>query len=350
MSFQRRIPPNAFGMAFGLIGLSGCWLTAATAALVPHWAGTGLLALTAVVWLALLVAYCAQPGGTRTIGADLVHPVLAPFVTLMAITPMRLAALGLRPYAPSAGRVVVDALVVVLVLHGCWFTGQLIYGDYPLHQIHPGYFLPTVAGGLLAATSAAEVGQRGLGLALFGYGVLCWIILGSIILGRLITGPPLPQALQPTLAIEVAPAAVATTAWLSLHDGRIDVVTQLLAGYGVLMVLAQLRLVPLFRRLPFQLGFWSFTFSWAAVAIAAQQWLQGTRPPGYVAWEWLALVSATVLIGGIGIRTVVALVRKQLFATPQHLPHPDEKDQPWTASTLPSASARALPTSPPAST
>lgn len=345
-----RIPPNAFGIGFGLTGLAGCWLTAAQGALVPATVGTALLALTAVVWVVLVVSYSLQPGRLRTLRADLVHPVLAPFVTLAAITPMRLAALGLHPYRPGAGVVVVDALIVVLVLHGCWFTGQLIYGDYPLPQIHPGYFLPTVAGGLLAATSAAEVGQRAIGLALFGYGVLCWIILGSIIMGRLITGSPLPQALQPTLAIEVAPAAVATTAWLSLHDGRIDLVAQLLAGYGVLMVLAQLRLLPLFRRLPFQLGFWSFTFSWAAVAVAAQQWLQGTRPPGYVAWEWLGLVAATVLIGGIGTRTVVALVRKQLFTAPQHLSHPDEKDEPWTASTLPSASPRPLPTSPPAST
>ena len=321
-----RLPPNAFGMGFGLIGLSGCWLTCATAALVPPAVGTGLLLLTAVVWLVLLVAYCAQPGGAHTIGADLVHPVLAPFVTLAAITPMRLAALGLHPYAPRAGVVVVDALIVVLVLHGCWFTGQLIYGDYPLHQIHPGYFLPTVAGGLLGATSAAEVGQRALGLALFGYGVLCWIILGSIILGRLITGPPLPQALHPTLAIEVAPAAVATTAWLSLHDGRIDLVAQLLAGYGVLMVLAQLRLLSLFRRLPFGLGFWSFTFSWAAVVIAAEQWLQSTRPPGFLAWEWLALVAATVLVGGIGARTVVALVRKELLTRmPRRAQAPDSR-------------------------
>lgn len=260
-----RIAPNAFGISFGLTGLAGCWLTAWQAAHVPAAVGTALLALAAVAWGFLVASYLVQPDRWSTLRADLVHPALAPFVPLAAIIPMRLAALGVQPRAPGAASILVDGLIALVVLHGSWFTGQLIYGDYPVQQVHPGYFLPTVAGGLLAATSAAQVGQRGLGLALFGYGVLCWIILGSIILGRLITGPPLPQALQPTLAIEVAPAAVATTAWLTLHDGRIDLVAQLLAGYGVLMVLAQLRLVPLLRRLPFGLGFWSFTFSWAAV-------------------------------------------------------------------------------------
>lgn len=49
-----RIPPNAFGMAFGLAGLSNAWLTAAEAGLAPRAIGNALLALTAIAWLAVL--------------------------------------------------------------------------------------------------------------------------------------------------------------------------------------------------------------------------------------------------------------------------------------------------------
>ena len=51
---------------------------------------------------------------------------------------------------------------------------------------------------------------------MFGYGMICWLILGSLIMGRLLFRPMLPAALVPTLAIEVAPAAVASPWPISL--------------------------------------------------------------------------------------------------------------------------------------
>jgi tellurite resistance protein len=309
-----RIPPNAFGAAFGLCGLAGAWSAAAGAGLVAQWVAPALLAIAALTWLVVLVGYLAgvlARGGS--LRGDLTHPVLSPFLSLALITPMILASAGIAPYAPVLGTVLTDVFAVLTLLHGAWFTGQLIYGDFALDQLHPGYFLPTVAGGLVGATSAAGVGQPVLGNVLFGYGVVCWFVLGSIILARLFFRPALPAALTPTLAIEVAPAAVAALAWFALRGGDIDAVAQFLAGYGVLMALAQLRLLPVFVRLRFSIGFWAFTFSWAAVASVVLHWLVETRPPGHVAWAWVVLVAITVLVGAIAVRSVVALVTGTLF-------------------------------------
>jgi tellurite resistance protein len=311
---MRRIPPNTFGTAFGLCGLAGTWSAAAGAGLAPGWVAPAVLAVAALTGLVVLVAYlavAARPGGP--LRADLVHPVLSPFLSLAPITPMVLAATGLAPLAPTAGAVLTDVFIALTVLHGAWFTGQLIYGDYALDQLHPGYFLPTVAGGLVAATSAAQVGQPGLGHIMFGYGTVCWFLLGSIILARLFFRPALPAALTPSLAIEVAPSAVASLAWFALQGGAIDVVAQFLAGYGALMVLTQLRLLPLYLRLRFSIGFWAFTFAWAAVATVAVHWLVETRPPGYAIWAWVVLVAITVLVGAIAVRSVVALAAGTLF-------------------------------------
>jgi hypothetical protein len=138
--------------------------------------------------------------------------------------PFSLAGLGgLWVTAADAGgapRAVGEALFLV----GSWFTGQLIYAEHTLDQLHPGYFIPTVAGGLLASVAAAQIGQTGLAWVLFGYGMIAWLVIGSIILGRLFFGPRLPEALVPTLAIQVAPGAVASLAWFSLDGGRIDTV------------------------------------------------------------------------------------------------------------------------------
>ncbi|BCB81583.1 hypothetical protein Pflav_079930 [Phytohabitans flavus] len=95
-------------------------------------------------------------------------------------------------------------LVLTLVFGG-WITGQWMYGRIDIDQIHPGYFLPTVAGGLIASAAASAVGQHTLANIMLGLGLICWFLLGSLILNRLFTRPPLPAALVPTLAIEVAP-------------------------------------------------------------------------------------------------------------------------------------------------
>jgi tellurite resistance protein len=63
-----------------------------------------------------------------------------------------------------------------------------------------------------ASASAALAGRRELAELLFGLGLVSWIVLGSIIFGRLVLGPPLPAAPTPTTAIEVAPAGAATFA------------------------------------------------------------------------------------------------------------------------------------------
>jgi tellurite resistance protein len=309
-----RIPPNTFGAAFGLCGLAGTWSVAAEAGVAPGWIAQALLAVAAVTWLAVLAGYLVGVlGPAGSLRADLTHPVLSPFLSLALITPMILASAGLAPLAPTAGAVLTDLLIVLTVLHGAWFTGQMIYGEYALDQVHPGYFLPTVAGGLVAATSAAEVGQPALGRVMLGYGTVCWLVLGSIILARLFFRPALPAALAPTLAIEVAPAAVASLAWFALHGGAVDAVAQFLAGYGVLMALAQLRLLPVFLRLRFSIGFWAFTFAWAAVASVVLHWLVTTTPPGHVLWSWVVLAAVTVLIGAIAGRSAVALVAGTLF-------------------------------------
>jgi tellurite resistance protein len=112
------------------------------------------------------------------------------------------------------------------------------------------------------------------------------------------------------------PGAVSTAAWFALHGRSIDIVTAFLAGYGILMVLAQLRLLPAYLRLSFMPTFWAFTFSWAAVAGSAVLWLQSTQPVGYRSWQYVLAAAITALIGGIALRTVIALSRHQYLPRP----------------------------------
>jgi tellurite resistance protein len=308
-----RIPPNLFGITFGAAGLAATWRAAD-----PLIGGAGRVAavldvLAAVLWLVLVVAYLLQ--GPRQVLADLRHPVFAPFVAVPAITGMLLgAALAARWHA--AGELVVIVFLTLTTVLGGWLTGQWIAGELDADAVHPGYFLPTVAGGLVGALAAAQVGLHAVAVASFGIGVVCWFVLGSVVLNRLFLRPALPPPLLPTLAIEIAPPAVGGLAWFALTGTRGDTVAYALAGYTVLMVLVQLRFVPLYRRLAFAPGFWAFTFSYASVATVATVWLALRRPPGATAYAVVILVLITGFIAAIGARTVVAAARGELLPRP----------------------------------
>ena len=117
----------------------------------------------------------------------------------------------------------------------------------------------------------------------------------------------------PTLAIELAPPALAGSAYFLLHPGPPDQLALGLAGYAALMVLAQVRLLGLYRTLTFTPAFWSFTFPWAAMVTFALRWLALEHPAGARAYGWILLAAVTGLIAAIAARTIVAGVRGQLL-------------------------------------
>jgi tellurite resistance protein len=309
-----RVPPNFFGFAFGLAGLSECWAIAAHDGRAPRAVATVLAIAAGVVWLVVLARYLRYVIVDHSVlKRDLQDPIVGPFLSLAVVSPMVWAVVAISPYSTSIAKVVLDVFVVATILLGGWFTGQWIYGSLDLNKLHPGYFLPTVAGGLVASDGAALLGQPTLAELTFGFGVVSWLIMGSMILGRLFFGPTLPTRLLPTIAIEVAPASVASLAWFDAHGDRVDIVAAFLAGYGLLMIVAQFRLLPTFVRLPFMPSTWAFTFSWAAVASAGLHWLSDSHPAGSTTYEYLVLGAISVFIGGIAARTVLAILRHQLL-------------------------------------
>lgn len=46
-------------------------------------------------------------------------------------------------------------IFLAVTAYGGWLTGDWIAGEVPQEAAHPGYFLPTVAGGLIGAGAAA---------------------------------------------------------------------------------------------------------------------------------------------------------------------------------------------------
>jgi tellurite resistance protein len=305
-----RVPPTLFGIALGIAGLEEAWRAAVPLLGTPQAIADALSILDAALWAVLVGAYLAQ--SPRIVLADLRDPVLSPFVSASALTAMILSA-ALAKDAFTAGRVLVIVFLAVTIGLGGWLTGQWMTGGIEPDSVHPGYFLPTAAGGLIGANAAAQVHLHALAEASFGIGIISWLLLGSAILNRLFSRPALPPALVPTMAIELGIPAVAGSAYFAVAAQTVSLAACVIGGYAVLMVLVQLRLIPVYRRLSFTPGAWSFTFAYAAAAAYALSWLTITRPPGTTGYAIAVLVLLTAFISWIAFRTVVLAVRGQLF-------------------------------------
>ena len=184
------ITPNLFGIAYGLTGLAGCWGYAAVLQFAPAFVSDILCLLAAVVWLTLLAGYVVQvprrPGGWP---AELADPVLGPFVALIPIVGMLLA-IGLMRHDRAAGQWLFGVFATGTIVLAGWMTGQWTAAGLDLDKLHPGYVLPAVAGGLIAAIGAALAGWSGLARVFFGLGLVSWLAIESLMLARLYFRPP----------------------------------------------------------------------------------------------------------------------------------------------------------------
>lgn len=306
---------NLFGVPMGVAGLAQCWTAAAAAAYVPEWPGLSLWVLTGVLWLVISAAFVGNATRSHRWRSEATDPTFGVFTSLGLLVPTLLA-LVLALHSVAEWRVVFLVFVGLSTGYGGWVTAGWVVNGGSLERWHPGYLLPTVATGLVCAAGAGQLGYRTLAVALFGYGLVCWFSLTSIIWLRLFTLPPMPPALAPTLAIELAPPVVAGNAWFTVTGGRVDAVVLVLGGYAALMAVVQLRLLALYRRLSFAAGWWAFAFSYAAAITFAIRCLTAAEAAAGLVDVLLGVI--TLGIGALTVRSLVALQAGTLL--PRELP------------------------------
>lgn len=213
---KERIPLNTLAIPFGLAGLAEGWGAAAPALSLSPVVSHVLWGVAAVALVWLLVAHVIR--GVRSgkpLGGQLRHPAQGPIAALVPITAMLIAS-DLATVSLVAGRVLFLLSVTAAAVFAGWLIGSWLEGRLALESVHGGYLLPTVAAGLVGADAAAKMGYVALGWGLFGVGASFSVVMTTILIVRLAFRPSLPDPLLPTMAILVAPPAVAGLAWFSL--------------------------------------------------------------------------------------------------------------------------------------
>ncbi|MFC5264815.1 hypothetical protein ACFPJ1_22105 [Kribbella qitaiheensis] len=287
-----------FAIPLGVAGLGSTWTAAHAALSAAQWPSEALYGVSLVAWAVLTLTYLA--GGLRaprTFADDREHAIYGPFAAYIPVIAILLAA-HYEQHAHVVGKIAVAVFVAALVTVAAQLLAHWLLGNVPVATFHPGYLLPTVAGAFIASIGLSACGWHRAAVGAFGVGVFFWLSIGTLIVNRLFTGGPLPDAIKPSLSVLVSPPATAGLAWLMINRARIDPV-----GYSLLSIVAMLLLVQVlffgeYRRLRFTTNFWAFTFPVAASTTLAVRWLS-IEQFGYwsaCAWALVAITTTAVLV------------------------------------------------------
>jgi tellurite resistance protein len=306
------VPASFFGVVLGLGGLGNAWRQAHRVWQLPAQVGEYLVFAAAAVWGVLLLLYVLKTIAARheTL-AEMAHPVQCCFVGLIGVATM-IVAVGILPYSRTIAGTLLAAGVAFTFGFAIWRTGGLWFGERDHTATTPVLYLPTVAGSFVAAAACAVFGHPDWGELAFGAGLFSWLAIESVLVHRLLTEKSLPDALRPTLGIQLAPAPVGAVAYLNLTSGPPDIFVHALIGYGLLQAFVLLRLAPWIMKQPFSMSYWAFTFGASALAWAPLRLVQ-VGEHGAVAQLALPLfVISNVVVGLIAVASLWLILRGKL--------------------------------------
>lgn len=316
------LPVSFFAVVMGIGGLALAWLKADAVYGVGQLPGRVLAAATAVVFLTIGVAYLAKwARHSEHARAELAHPVRLSFVPTSTIALLILATAlaedlpgvaGALWWVGSAGQ-----LGLTLYVLNAWLSRPTIQ----LGHVTPAWFIPVV-GTIVVPLAGTRVGSVEVSWFFFSFGMVFWVALLPLVMGRLLVHPHVvPGALLPTLAVLVAPPAVAMVSWLRLVPDSGPVVPTILFNSALGFLLVVLARLSVLVRLPFAMPWWAYTFPMGALTVAALSHAERTESIGYDALAWALLAATSALVAAVGLLTVRAMARHEI-CVPESSPAP----------------------------
>jgi tellurite resistance protein len=308
------LPVSFFGSIMGLTGLSIAWKFAHTTFGMPMLVSDVIAAIAVLGFTALLIAYIVKAvGAPDKVLAEFRHPIagnlFGTFLISILLLPIVIAPLNLM-----VARVLWSLGAVGMLLFAWTIVSRWMSDRQQTAHATPAWIVPVV--GMLDVPLAIPA----LGLPPLPEVMLLSVAVGlffavpvfTLIFSRLLFEAPMPDALQPTLLILLAPFAVGFGAYV-VTVGHIDLFAEALY-FLTLFVLAVLigRLRMLRRCCPFRVAWWAVSFPLAASSIASLRFAAFDPNWFTIGVAWVLLAFSTLVIAALLIRTLVGVLQGEL--------------------------------------
>ncbi len=307
-------PVGLFGSVMGLTGLSIAWRLAHARYGSPAWVAVVIGAVAVIAFVAVALGYAVKlataPDAVR---AEFRHPVAGNLFGTLLIS-LLLLPLVLIPVSMRLAQVMWGVGALGMVVFAWTIVSRWMSDRQQVAQATPAWIIPVV--GLLdvplALPSLGLPSMHGVMVLGLAVGLFFAVPLFTLIFSRLVFEPPMPDALQPSLLILVAPFAVGLSTYV-VTTGQVDLFAQslyVLTLFVLAVLLGRLRHLP--SCCPFRVSWWAVSFPLAASAIAALQF--AAAEPGWIT-DTIALallIFATLMIAALFVRTLIGVTRGEL--------------------------------------
>ena len=192
------------------------------------------------------------------------NPQLRVFPACLTVGLMLLSAL-LTPYMPGLANAMIWIAALGHFILLAWLINGWFRGDLALETISPIWFIPVV-GNIVVPVGAMAFGEVMLAWFGFSVGIVLWLMLLPIVFFRLIHGKPMPDELESTQMVLVAPPAIGSVSWSLLAGDQAVIPGAVLLSVAFFLMLT---LIPMVLRVisrPFVPANWAFGFPLAALS------------------------------------------------------------------------------------
>lgn len=313
------LPIGLFGAVMGLTGLSVAWHLAYAVFGAPPWIADAIGVAAVLAFVAVTIGYVIKAvTAPEAVAAEFRHPVagslFGTFFISLLLLPIILAPVNLLLARSLWALGAIGMMVFAWLIVSRWMSEQ-----QQIAHATPAWIIPVV--GLLDIPLAVPALEfvptpdsllHALMVMDLAVGLFFAIPLFTLIFARLMFQPPLPDALQPTLLILIAPFAVGYSTY-TVTTGTTDLLAQALYMLALFLLAVLLgRLRTLGQCCPFRFGWWSVSFPMAASAIAALRY--AAFAPNWITQviAVAALALATTTIAGLLLRTLTGVARGEL--------------------------------------
>jgi tellurite resistance protein len=307
-------PVALFGSVMGLSGLCIAWRIAHARYGAPDWIPTSIGAAAVIAFLLVTIGYAAKiataPGAVK---AEFNHPIAGNLFGTILIS-LLLLPIVVAPVSLPIARALWIAGATGMVAFALFIVNRWLSDRQQIAHATPAWIVPVV--GMLdvplALPSLGLPPMHELMVLALSVGLFFTLPLFTLIFSRLLFEPPMPESLQPTLMILVAPFAVGTSTYMVTTE-RTDLFAQALYLLTLFMLVALLgRLRYIARCSTFRFSWWAVSFPIAASAIAALRFAVAQPSTATDAVALLLLAFATLAIGGLLILSLIGVARGEL--------------------------------------
>ncbi|MGB0466705.1 MAG: SLAC1 anion channel family protein [Pontibacterium sp.] len=294
----QHFPISFFAMIMGTTGLVLAWQKAAEVLQVPALVSQVLIVCVACLFLTVSLGYVSKiMRFPETSLKEFQHPIKISFFSAFSISLLLLSVATLKISASLSLYLWILGCVMHLGFTLHVMTQWIHHAKFQIQHSTPAWFIPVV-GNILVPVAGVEHGFIELSWFFFSIGLLYWIVLKTLIFNRVLFHDPLPAKLLPTLFILIAPPAVGFIAYTKLNGGEIDNFARILFYSALFLLLLLFTQFGRFRKLPFFLSWWAYSFPLAASSIAIQiMYLKtGSAFLGLLSWVSLIVVSLVVCL------------------------------------------------------